>query len=210
MTRRMLSWRRLSPERLFWKRVATRFARRFGGTMEAARYRLRYHHDPEFRAKQVERLHRRNAMRDHAVEMASDGTLDGATIKGLFAAAKACPHCSTTMGSRDKTLDHVVPISQGGAHSTTNVMVICRACNTSKAGRTLEQWRRGDAFRRGDGKGLRPKIVESEASRARRIARGVAAQQENNRRMRSPEWKEQCRVWREQAERDGKWQWRAS
>lgn len=202
--------RRSSGSHLWWRRVATRFAAKFGGTVGAAQYRLRYHHDPEFRAKQLERLHKRNAMRDHAIEMASDGTLDGASIKALFAAAKVCPHCPTIMGSRDKTLDHVVPISQGGAHSIANVMVICRACNTSKAGRTLEQWRRGEAFKRGDGQGLRPKVVESEASHARRIARGIAAQEENNRRVRSPEWKEQCARWRAEAEASGKWQWNAA
>lgn len=50
-----------------------------------------------------------------------------------------CQYCSTHV-SRDRfTYDHVVPRSQGGQTSWTNVCVACVPCNQRKAGRTPEQ-----------------------------------------------------------------------
>lgn len=39
------------------------------------------------------------------------------------------------------TLDHIVPISQGGGHTRANLQCACRDCNSKKAGRTLGQLR---------------------------------------------------------------------
>lgn len=43
-----------------------------------------------------------------------------------------CQYC----GSHAENLDHVVPRSQGGEHSWSNVVAACRRCNTKKGGRT--------------------------------------------------------------------------
>ena len=43
-----------------------------------------------------------------------------------------CQYC----GRQAENLDHVVPRSQGGEHSWTNVVAACRRCNTKKGGRT--------------------------------------------------------------------------
>jgi len=48
-----------------------------------------------------------------------------------------CQYCGR--GTRELTLDHVVPRSQGGVHSWENVVSACRACNRRKGGRTPEQ-----------------------------------------------------------------------
>jgi 5-methylcytosine-specific restriction endonuclease McrA len=37
-------------------------------------------------------------------------------------------------------LDHITPLSRGGAHSIKNVAPACRACNTSKNNKTLDEW----------------------------------------------------------------------
>lgn len=48
--------------------------------------------------------------------------------------------CSTPrslMGSKDRAapeMDHVVPLSNGGAHTYTNIRCACKGCNGSKAG----------------------------------------------------------------------------
>lgn len=126
-----------------------------GVTPSAARWRLKYEHDPEFRARQIERTHRRNARRDHRLTLVADGTLTGETVRRLFAEATACHYCARPMASRDKSLDHVTPVSQGGTHTLDNVVIACKRCNTAKAGRTPEQWRAGVVVRRAKGRGLR-------------------------------------------------------
>lgn len=49
----------------------------------------------------------------------------------------SCQYC----GSNEKqlTLDHVVPRSQGGAHSWDNLVAACRQCNHRKGGRSPEK-----------------------------------------------------------------------
>lgn len=48
-----------------------------------------------------------------------------------------CAYC----GSSGKVeMDHIVPISRGGAHHESNVVPCCRSCNASKGDRPLEEW----------------------------------------------------------------------
>lgn len=46
-----------------------------------------------------------------------------------------CQYCARPA----ENIDHVIPRSQGGAHSWDNVVAACRRCNTKKGGRTPEQ-----------------------------------------------------------------------
>ena len=48
-----------------------------------------------------------------------------------------CQYCGRV--TRDLTLDHVVPRSQGGIHSWENVVSACKSCNRRKGGRTPDQ-----------------------------------------------------------------------
>lgn len=48
-----------------------------------------------------------------------------------------CVYC----GAReDLTLDHIVALSNGGAHSEDNLVVACRSCNSSKRATSLVVW----------------------------------------------------------------------
>jgi 5-methylcytosine-specific restriction endonuclease McrA len=47
-----------------------------------------------------------------------------------------CQYCSTKLPGKLLTLDHVVPASQNGLKSWTNVVSACRECNQRKANRT--------------------------------------------------------------------------
>jgi len=41
-----------------------------------------------------------------------------------------------------RSVDHVIPRSRGGKNTKDNRVTCCIACNTSKGGRTVEEWRR--------------------------------------------------------------------
>lgn len=47
-----------------------------------------------------------------------------------------CQYCGAPQSSREATLDHVVPRSQGGKTTWDNVVCCCVSCNRKKGGRT--------------------------------------------------------------------------
>lgn len=49
-----------------------------------------------------------------------------------------CQYCGAQPGSRELTIDHVVPRSQGGESRWENCVLACLACNKRKADRTPE------------------------------------------------------------------------
>src|SRR6266540_1402229 len=50
--------------------------------------------------------------------------------------------CPVGHPSRDLTVDHIVPLSQGGTHDRANLRVLCRIHNTSRAVRASNARRR--------------------------------------------------------------------
>ncbi len=51
-------------------------------------------------------------------------------------------NCCAYCGQRKAlTLEHVVPLARGGAHSIGNLLWACRSCNCSKRQRLLIEWR---------------------------------------------------------------------
>jgi 5-methylcytosine-specific restriction endonuclease McrA len=48
----------------------------------------------------------------------------------------ACCYC----GSLATHLDHVVPLSKGGADAEHNIVPACAHCNLSKGAKTLAEW----------------------------------------------------------------------
>src|SRR3990172_439227 len=50
-----------------------------------------------------------------------------------------CQYCGGQPGSEELTIDHILPLSQGGVSSWTNCVLSCVACNKRKADRTPEQ-----------------------------------------------------------------------
>ena len=43
-----------------------------------------------------------------------------------------CVYCASNLGYDNATLDHVQPLSQGGAHAPGNVVAACARCNLMK------------------------------------------------------------------------------
>jgi 5-methylcytosine-specific restriction endonuclease McrA len=50
-----------------------------------------------------------------------------------------CQYCGKTFSTNELSLDHVLPRSQGGEESWTNLVCACTRCNARKGGRTPEQ-----------------------------------------------------------------------
>lgn len=50
-----------------------------------------------------------------------------------------CQYCGCRPGTKELSIDHVVPRSKGGKTTWENVVVACTACNAFKADRTPEQ-----------------------------------------------------------------------
>ena len=48
-----------------------------------------------------------------------------------------CAYCAA---SGKLTMDHVVPLSKGGAHTADNIVPVCLACNMSKGAKPLLVW----------------------------------------------------------------------
>jgi 5-methylcytosine-specific restriction endonuclease McrA len=52
----------------------------------------------------------------------------------------SCYYCAKALARQDVTMDHVVPISQGGTSTKGNVVPACKACNTLKRDLTAAEW----------------------------------------------------------------------
>lgn len=52
-----------------------------------------------------------------------------------------CAYCGTLLAEEEATVDHINPVSKGGCSSNANLVASCKACNSSKGARTLEEFR---------------------------------------------------------------------
>lgn len=50
-----------------------------------------------------------------------------------------CQYCGECSSKSHLTLDHVIPVVQGGGKSWENIVTACKACNQKKGGRTPQQ-----------------------------------------------------------------------
>lgn len=78
----------------------------------------------------------------------SDGTLTTDAVARLFDAVDDCAHCGASLTRRngrrrylptDATLDHVIPLSRGGIHGVSNVVIACAACNFGRHDKLLDE-----------------------------------------------------------------------
>jgi len=128
-----------------WKR--RRDAHKEENAARARAYRKTHpDHHTQYLYAHPEKITEHNAKRAARLLANSDGTLTKQVISALYENAKHCPYChaefdgdATPRSPKRKSLDHILPISRGGAHSIHNVLICCRSCNTTKAAKTLEE-----------------------------------------------------------------------
>lgn len=53
-----------------------------------------------------------------------------------------CTYCGVDV-CEDPHCDHVVPLIKGGTNELENLTTACRICNSSKAGKTIAEWKGG-------------------------------------------------------------------
>lgn len=51
-----------------------------------------------------------------------------------------CAYCGTSLTIDTATLDHVRPVSRGGAHAQDNLVLACAPCNNAKGCKTRAAW----------------------------------------------------------------------
>jgi 5-methylcytosine-specific restriction endonuclease McrA len=51
-----------------------------------------------------------------------------------------CFYCNRMLTPQEATMDHVLPISQGGQSTKGNVVIACKTCNTKKSSLTIFEW----------------------------------------------------------------------
>lgn len=59
-----------------------------------------------------------------------------------FAASVKCHWCSKIFRGKECHADHVIPLSRGGMHCRSNLVVACARCNVQKRDLMPEEWKR--------------------------------------------------------------------
>jgi hypothetical protein len=113
-----------------------------------AKWRARYESNPlaeRMRARQYkhanpEAVARHGSTRQSRVAIQSDGSLTADIVRQLFDAACSCPYCLCELDDADKSLDHIEPVSRGGVHGVSNVVICCLGCNLKKQAKPIDVW----------------------------------------------------------------------
>ncbi len=129
---RMRAWRKANPER------AKAAARK-----DVHLYNQRY---PEKRPSRVRAWHAKNPEAKAVIEQRREARKRNAPGSGItrqqWATMQAesggrCAYCAKVA---KLTMDHVHPLSRGGAHDVTNIVPVCGNCNSQKHNNTLLLW----------------------------------------------------------------------
>lgn len=84
--------------------------------------------------------HRANqATRNSLKRLADDGTVTDSFLESLYS-TENCYYCNKLIERKDRTMDHKISVSQGGSHSTFNLVMACRSCNCSKRHKSPEEF----------------------------------------------------------------------
>lgn len=64
--------------------------------------------------------------------LTKNGDVTVQQLKELYSTAKNCYWCNTKLNKNNTHLDHLMPLSKGGEHTLTNLVVSCPTCNLQK------------------------------------------------------------------------------
>lgn len=114
------------------QRAARRAANREWRAVHPSYERDKYHSDPAYRLRVIQKVRRREAK-------LAEGSLTLQQWRAILAAhGGCCAYC----GGAATEMDHVIPLSRGGRHDKDNIVPACRSCNARKHAKTPEEWRK--------------------------------------------------------------------
>lgn len=70
----------------------------------------------------------------------ADGSVTREVMATLISMV-ACVYCGGELTDENRSVDHVVPLSRGGAHAASNLAACCVDCNVKKGDRLPEEFR---------------------------------------------------------------------
>lgn len=68
------------------------------------------------------------------------GSLSRAEVAAIKSERCDCLYCGTPLADDDKVMDHMDPLSKGGAHDRSNIVVCCAKCNGAKSAKQFADW----------------------------------------------------------------------
>jgi len=97
----------------------------------------------EYRKRHRDRwlfLHRCNMLKRRARKRSVDtGEVTNAFLETLYD-QPICHYCHKETDRSLRSVDHVVPISKGGIHHPSNLVMACQSCNSAKRDKSLERF----------------------------------------------------------------------
>lgn len=72
-------------------------------------------------------------------KVTSDGTVTDEVLARLYGQPE-CHYCGEKTPDALRTVDHKTPLARGGEHTAANLVMACRACNSSKRDMTEEEF----------------------------------------------------------------------
>lgn len=106
-------------------------------------YRKKYMSDPINKKKAKIRAYLGKIKRRNANVVGGHSFLEW--IELLKKHDNKCFYCGVRMtkkiGDKQRTRDHIVPISKGGTDNIENIVPACRSCNSSKGTKAVEEWK---------------------------------------------------------------------
>jgi len=120
------TWRKANPEKIVAYSAAWYAANKDLSNANGAAWAKA---NPE---KNAAKEHRRRA------RMASNGVNLVTATETATIIAKPCMACAAPAPS---TVEHLIPISRGGAHTIGNLAPLCQPCNSSKNDMTWAEWK---------------------------------------------------------------------
>ncbi len=134
-TRRLQNARRALARQLL--RVLDFKLWELGTSRAAMEFRSRYETDPSFKRRQQQRRKTNN----HSFRQAmSRGPMSARETSELLILARSCAYCGRALVGLNRAIDHLIPLSRGGEHERSNVVIACKSCNSRKKCRTPLEW----------------------------------------------------------------------
>ena len=96
------------------------------------------------RKREYKRLHPEKRRQDEQRRRALLSTVIVEKSETIGARLLLCPQkcywCGKRLYGRKWHMDHVIPLSKGGSHVSSNLVKSCESCNTSKGGKLPAEW----------------------------------------------------------------------